>query len=879
MARIQPYEQQVLPQGFDTSQASAATFDTGRGMTALGQGIDKAADGLMEYQTKAEMSDIYSKMSQARMDWTQNMQERETQAKPGDMTFAPTVQKDMSKYFEDMGQNIQTPRGKELFARMSSSVQTSFVDRAFGFQQQQAGVQAKLDAETARDNNVKTLMADPSQYENVVGQDEAVILGGFGNFAHLNVTQREALVRDNKEKYAYAAAYTAGEANPQGALAKVLPNAAFSKANGVPIGSAQAGGGFDAAVSRVLTKEGGYAATDGNSGAPVNFGINQRANPDIDVKNLTKAQAVQIYKDRYWTPIGGDNLPASIQSFAMDTAVNMGVGAAKELIAASGGNLDTMLELRKQRYQGIAAANPDQQKYLNGWLARADKAAQESAAAVPAPLSVQAERDPSIMANAVNIPGWDALDMSKRIALIGHWETRQNQIMAVNKATLENNWKNQASQAASTGEVGSPIPKDQFVAAYGAAEGTRKYAEEYQPMLQLGAQVKAAYGATGAQQDATLASLKPVPDSPGFAAQQSRYDAYSQAVNLVRQQRAADPVQFAIQARIGGVAPLDMSTPDKMADGAASRVAQSKALSESFGTQPAILTKPEAEAFARGLQAMPTSQKLDYLASLSTKMNDPAAFRTLVQQVTPDSPVTLAAATLLGNNNTVVTATHWFRPDETVQPREVAGILLEGEHLLHPNKADKAQDGKSSGFPMPQDMLLRQAFNNEIGTAFAGMPGAADTAYQAVRAYYAGKSARTGNLSGKDAPDTNLIQEAVKAVTGGTTDFNGRGKVVMPWGANENQFTDTLTGRMKDAFAANGIGGAAANPSLYGVQGAGPNQYYVKAGTDFVKGPNGNPIVVDVGDGPSAATSPMTVTPQAQPGRLPPRAHPWKPKG
>jgi hypothetical protein len=956
MARITPYEQQVAPQGIDTTRANAAALDTGRGMQALATGLGQAANAIGDMEATTEVADIHTKMSQARMDWTQTMQEREANAQPGDMSFAPTVNKDMSDYFAKMGENIKTAKGKQAFATLSNSLQTSFVDRAFNFQQQQVGIQAKQDALTTQQNNIKTLSADPTQYDQIKGEDEAVIGGGFGNYGHLPVTMRQALIKQNQEQYAYTAAYSAGERNPMGALGAVLPEAAFKQVNGVPMGTGQTFGKyggdvkntpgmvengnidltarpkvknadgsistvrsmsfeedgkevliptvvgdrvvsdeeaiahyrktgenlgkfktpadadryaqslhesqaamyvtgspkFQTAVNLVLTKEGGYNDKDGHSNSPVNFGINQKANPDIDVKNLTRDQAVEIYRQRYWNPIGGDNLSPSVATFAMDTAVNMGVDAAKKLIA-TGADVSTMAEMRKQMYRDIAAANPAQEKYLKGWLARVDAVTDEAVKAAPVPLSVQAERDPSLVANnAVDIPGWNDLPVDKRISLIGHWETRQNQIMAVNKAQLEQDVRNQSSQAMSTGEVGSPIPQSQFIAAYGAAEGTRKYNEEYVPMVQLGAQVKQAFGATVEQQDATLAALKPIPDSPGFAASQARYEAYAQAVNLVRTQRAADPIQFAIQSHLSGVAPLDMSTPDKMAEGVASRVAAGDALSKSFGTRPAYLSKPEAEAFGRGLNQMPTTQKLDYLEKVRDGMNNPAAFRTLMQQVSPDSPVTLAAATLIGDNSTVTTATHWFRPDEKVGPREVAGILLEGEHLLNPTKQDKSQNGASKGFPMPQDALLRQEFNSQVGNAFAGMPGAADTAYQAVRAYYAGKSARTGNLSSKDAPDTKLLTEAVKAVTGGVADFNGRGNVIMPWGADENQFNTTLKNTAAKVFAANGITGYQANVDLYGLQGAGDGRYFLKSGTDFVKSPaNGQPLIVDVTGGPT----------------------------
>ena len=67
--------------------------------------------------------------------------------------------------------------------------------------------------------------------------------------------------------------------------------------------------GFEAFYVNFLSAhEGGYTENDGN-GRPANFGINQGANPDIDVLNLTQAEAKQILHDRYWVASGADHLP------------------------------------------------------------------------------------------------------------------------------------------------------------------------------------------------------------------------------------------------------------------------------------------------------------------------------------------------------------------------------------------------------------------------------------------------------------------------------------------------------------------------------------------------------------------------------------------
>lgn len=127
--------------------------------------------------------------------------------------------------------------------------------------------------------------------------------------------------------------------------------------------------GFDNFYKNWLAPaEGGYVANDGGSGAPANFGINQGANPDIDVANLTPERAAQLMHDRYWVPSGADQMQdPALQAIHADTAVNMGVGAAQKLLQASGGDPQRYLALREQRYRQIGGPN------LDGWLNRNQK--------------------------------------------------------------------------------------------------------------------------------------------------------------------------------------------------------------------------------------------------------------------------------------------------------------------------------------------------------------------------------------------------------------------------------------------------------------------------------------------------------------------------
>lgn len=125
-------------------------------------------------------------------------------------------------------------------------------------------------------------------------------------------------------------------------------------------------GGFGAQIGPLMQREGGYVARDGRSGAPANFGINQKYNPDVDVKNLTPEKAQEIYKQRYWDAIDGDNLPPEAQGPVFDAAVNQGPQRALQWWQQSGGDVAKFNQLRLQHYR----SRPDYAKNGASWERR-----------------------------------------------------------------------------------------------------------------------------------------------------------------------------------------------------------------------------------------------------------------------------------------------------------------------------------------------------------------------------------------------------------------------------------------------------------------------------------------------------------------------------
>lgn len=89
---------------------------------------------------------------------------------------------------------------------------------------------------------------------------------------------------------------------------------------------------FDRALEIVLGHEGGYSNHQADPGGETRYGISKRAHPDVDVRNLTLAQARQIYLERYWLPLHADAMPESAAIQVFDAAVNHGIKPATRML-------------------------------------------------------------------------------------------------------------------------------------------------------------------------------------------------------------------------------------------------------------------------------------------------------------------------------------------------------------------------------------------------------------------------------------------------------------------------------------------------------------------------------------------------------------------
>lgn len=105
---------------------------------------------------------------------------------------------------------------------------------------------------------------------------------------------------------------------------------------------------FARCLAHVLKSEGGWSDHPSDPGGATMKGITlatyrqYRPGADkADLRRITDAEVARIYRDGYWNPVRGDDLPAGLDLVAFDAAVNSGVSrGARWLQSALGVSAD-----------------------------------------------------------------------------------------------------------------------------------------------------------------------------------------------------------------------------------------------------------------------------------------------------------------------------------------------------------------------------------------------------------------------------------------------------------------------------------------------------------------------------------------------------------
>lgn len=381
-------------------------------------------------------------------------------------------------------------------------------------------------------------------------------------------------------------------------------------------------------------------------------------------------------------------------------------------------------------------------------------------------------------------------------------DTLQNRINA-ERDRLENKEKESARNAyadalagARAGIAGSSsLVSDRQLGLIHQPEGAARARDFLNQASDVGAAGKKIDQMTPAAAHDLVESYKPTVAKPGVANQLELYGMLQREEARSINQRNADPRQFVTST--SGQQELDLSKPiDQQAQLLNSRFNTQMDTSKKIGTYVPPLSTKEAQHFTQTLESQSSDKKLGMLNQYRQSLGDDR-FTALMQQVRPESPVTVKAALLLPRDP--ATAASWYDVKHDTQTT-TARTIMQGQDIINPGRLLAKQDGKGgfkSGIDLPIDSKFRTEWNASDGVrngVYAGNPKEADAQFEATKSYYAARVAMTGKTGAE--VDSDIWDEAVKAVAGTTDSHFGGTTVPVPRGMDPARFPDYVNNAM-----------------------------------------------------------------------------------
>ncbi|EJY0729390.1 hypothetical protein OE880_002902 [Salmonella enterica] len=413
-----------------------------------------------------------------------------------------------------------------------------------------------------------------------------------------------------------------------------------------------------------------------------------------------------------------------------------------------------------------------------------------------------------------------------------------------------------AKAAALNGQVyQEEIPVQTFISAYGTDKGLKIY-QQYQNLNKLGNAIGQLWDKSPQDIQTLLEQSKPHTEEAagdGYANKLANYNALAQAAGHILEQRTKDPINFLIaNGHMDALAPADLQSPDALKQALIRRQDLAQEYSRKFGTPLRVFSNAEAKGIGDMLSKMDPKAEVDYLGKMYEATSDhPDSYNAALGQLFPYSPTAQFSGVLMQYDK-LIAKEHWITSDDKVNAKDVASLALAGAAARRTSKVTaNGVTNEVKGMPMPPDegeQGMRTAFNNIIGTAYAGHPDVMAQVYDISKDVYAGLMAQKGNYTG--TLDTDAWAKAVNLATGGISNFNNS-TVPRPWGMSSDQFQDEAKTRLMEAvkLRSNAKGDAeffySQNLNHFGLQNAGFGRYYVTLGNGFFLDREGKPVELD----------------------------------
>lgn len=501
-----------------TQQVSTADAQLAQQVAGTAQAVGTA------YQTNEMVQERQKKLdaaawaadasSGATLKWQQDMQDRQLSAPAGASDFTKGFLSDFDSWKSDQLAAAPDADSRKYLDHQLTQLRTTMGGRAIAYEGQQKVKWREDTFTSAAQNSADAAFNDPSQKDKLIN-DVLAPLDAMDMPGEWKAEQ----ARKVRQQVNLAAALSVAQSNPSAIAGQ--PGSGATAATGGTFT-----GGFSGADAFVAQKEGGLLPSDTN-GTPTNFGINQQANPDLDVKSLTPQQASEVRKSRYWDAIHGDALPPAMQPVAYNFAIQAGAGTANRLISQANGDPAKFNDLAKAYYESIPPEK--QQGYLPAWLKRSDEAlALGKSAGAPA-----------------DNPYLAGLSYQTRIQVVNAAKTQQNQDMSLWRARITGRLQDVQAMAQQGISDPTPLTMDTLLRAFPPDEAAQHF-QTYQDGQQMALDVGNLKGMPSDQIAAMVQARAPVA-GPGFAQAQHDQGILAQSAAHVIQQRQADPSAYVIQ--------------------------------------------------------------------------------------------------------------------------------------------------------------------------------------------------------------------------------------------------------------------------------------------------------------------------------------------
>lgn len=619
MARIPIYqERQQASQAFAAPELRAPDVGggaIGRGLQQVGQGLQNLAVGQLRLDTENGKAQAAKTFGEVQNEFVSLLQTEKETAQPGAKDFTPNFTSKLQKRRDEILSTTTDPYARKFLEQSINQLGVTLSRDALSFEATEMRGNRINEVKTGIDNIASSLVQNPNSVlaKQAFGQMKA------------NIDSQQLLPREKRELEDYARTQFAQAY--VGSLAVKNPRALVGMGGSVLEGTKLSRSNVrEATINFILESEGSdYVADDAGAGE-AKYGIVAKFNPGVDVKNLTREGAAQIYREKYWSAVDADNLPPALAAVMTDTAVNMGAGKAKELLQKSGGDIGSFLELRREHYKTLATSDPKKYgQFLNGWLARTDRlqALVQSSDMTDVPTvdvtKGVSEKNPA----SENILEW--LPVSQQLSYLRQAQTVIKQDEALVKTQFKERINNSNAMAVDGIQDPKPLTSADFFKVYEPDEAAKQFAN-YETNQKLAATMSTFKTQSASQISTELALWKPEPGED-YALAEKRFNVLQQAAVRIAEQRKADPVAY-----VASTNPRIAELQDQIAAtyATAGTEGQRAQLSREYATatlaeqerlgiaDPKILSNPEVDFLSRRIGAGKESSA-DIVASLESQ--------------------------------------------------------------------------------------------------------------------------------------------------------------------------------------------------------------------------------------------------------------------